>query len=91
MNSQLKRIDEIFLKDIVTNKDVVEYIDHILEMGFGNNEQLKTLRSKLWENCEISNTDKQYLLEILKNVLQLFRTYGKKSDGLTKYIKTLKS
>lgn len=90
MNTQLDQIDMLFLKDTVTNTDVATYLDHILSMKQDSNEQLISLRTKLFNNSDITNEEKKYLQEILKNVMQLFRTYGKKSDGLTRYINLLK-
>lgn len=90
MITQLELIDQLFLKDMVTNQDVAAYLKSIIDTSKKDQAVLKELESKLQGNQNITDTEKTYLSEILKNVMSLFRTYGKKSNGLSAYINKLK-
>ncbi|HBY10451.1 hypothetical protein A2473_03440 [candidate division WWE3 bacterium RIFOXYC2_FULL_42_13] len=84
INTQLEyktRILEYFLKDRVTNADVANYMNEL---------QLPTLENKLRGNAKLTKQEVEQILEVLKNINHLFRIYGKKSDGLEEYIRSLK-
>ncbi len=89
MNTQLEQISELFLNKAVSNQEVVAYID-ILINASKNTEDLVTIRQKLVNSSSLQDTERRLLVEILKNVNSLFRTYGKRSDSLTLYIANLK-
>lgn len=89
MNTQLEKIDQLFLKGTVTNCDVVMYLRHIANISTGDVRSLNELKLKLENNQEVSIEEKRLLVEMLSNVMSLFRIYGKRSDGLADYIKHL--
>ncbi len=84
MNTQLEQISELFLSKTVSNQEVAEYLD-ILITTSKNSEELVSIRQKLTNSTSLQESERHLLVEILKNVNNLFRTYGKRSDSLTAY------
>lgn len=84
MNTQLEQNTQIlkyFLKDHVNDSDVADYMSEIKQSGL----EMKLRTSEVLTNDEINQ-----LIELLKGINNLFRTYGKKSSGLENYIRALK-
>lgn len=89
MNSQLAQISELFLNNTVSNIQVVVYLEILINTS-KNSGELVTIRQKLVNSSPLNDNERLLLVEILKNVNNLFRIYGKRSDSLTSYIATLK-
>ena len=89
MNTQLEQISELFLNKPVTDKEVISYLDLLISTT-KNPETLLVIKTKLAHKKTMLENEKVLLLEILKNVNVLFRTYGKRSDTLIYYMDKLK-
>ncbi len=89
MNTQLEQISELFLNKPVTDKEVISYLDLLISTT-KNPETLLDIKTKLAHKKTMLENERVLLLEILKNVNVLFRTYGKRSDTLIYYMDKLK-
>lgn len=100
MHSQLEentRLSELMLKDVVTNNDVCDLLDEIWEQYIETSKKLgkdintlknpyTKIKEKLTNNIELDKEELDTVLEILRNIDKLFRTYGKKANGFGSYL-----
>lgn len=90
MNSQLEqgtKIADLFLKDIVSDEEVANYLVEINKAS----TELQEVEGLLRNNKPLNTIQKNMLVEVLDNVMRLFRTYGKRSRGLGRYIESLQN
>lgn len=104
MNTQLNQnteLSNLLLRDVVGPLEVCMFLDEVWEQHRGikanthrNTNDLTnpylSIQRKLMLHDELEVSEKLLLLEVLENANRLFRTYGKRSRGLEKYIKNLK-